>query len=178
MTSQSCGKLQLCRWLATPAWLVYVLAARRPLATAAGLALAAAWFGSAAQPPRAPPRGLVVSSQVEPVGADAAAPHGELVVSVKFTNESAHVVDGVHVTSAVPAGASYVPDSASGPGAEVLFSIDGGRTFGRPDELSLTEADGGVRAAAAAEYTHVRWILRAPLDAGASGVARFRAVRR
>jgi hypothetical protein len=60
----------------------------------------------------------------------------------------------------------------------VLFSVDDGRTFGRPDELTFVAPDGGARGAAAADYTHVRWILRAPLDAGATGIARFRAVPR
>jgi hypothetical protein len=60
----------------------------------------------------------------------------------------------------------------------VLFSVDDGRSFGRPEELTLADADGTLRAAAPADYTHVRWVLRAPLDAGAAGVARFRAVPR
>ncbi|HUQ52538.1 MAG TPA: hypothetical protein VM692_09970, partial [Gammaproteobacteria bacterium] len=63
-------------------------------------------------------------------------------------------------------------------GSEALFSIDNGRTFGRPEELTVPTANGGTRPADAADYTHVRWILSAPLDVGASGVARFRAVPR
>jgi hypothetical protein len=30
----------------------------------------------------------------------------------------------------------------------------------------------------AADYTHVRWVLDAPLDAGATGIGRFLAVPR
>lgn len=102
----------------------------------------------------------------------------QLIVSVKFTNTSAAVVDSVRITSPVPADVQFVPGSASGPGSEVLFSVDNGRTFGRPDELTVAGANGGARAASAADYTHVRWVLHAPLDAGATGVARFRAVPR
>lgn len=102
----------------------------------------------------------------------------EIVVSVRFTNAAEHVVDSIRLTSPVPAGTRYVPQSASGPGTEVLFSIDGGRTFGRPGELMLPGVDGSTGVADPALYTHVRWILRAPLDAGASGLARFRAVPR
>lgn len=107
----------------------------------------------------------------------ASVPESEFIVSVRFTNATAHVVDGVRITTAVPPGTVYVPNSANGPGADVLFSVDGGRTFGRPDELVATAADGAAHAAEAAAYTHVRWVLRAPLDAGASGVARFRVLR-
>ena len=111
--------------------------------------------------------------------ADTAASHAdELIVSVRFTNVSDHVVDSIRITSPVPADVQYVPHSASGPGSEVLFSVDDGRRVGRPEELTFTAADGTVRGADAADYTHVRWILRAPLDAGAAGVARFRAVPR
>ena len=102
----------------------------------------------------------------------------QLVVSVKFTNATAHVIDSIRITAPVPPDAAYVPKSASGPGSEVLFSVDGGRTFGRPGELVLVGADGSAREAGAAEYTHIRFLLRAPLDAGATGIARFRAVPR
>jgi hypothetical protein len=100
------------------------------------------------------------------------------MVSVKFANSGESVVDAVRITAPVPADVQYVPGSASGPGSEVLFSVDNGRTFARPRELKLPVADGGTRVADAAEYTHVRWVLHAPLDAGATGVARFRAVPR
>jgi hypothetical protein len=84
----------------------------------------------------------------------------------------------LRITSPVPADLRYVHGSASGPGSAVLFSVDNGRTFGRPDELTLALPDGGTRLADAADYTHVRWILEAPLAAGAAGVARYRAVPR
>jgi len=147
---------------------------------------------TAQETPGVPP-GLVVSSTVErivaPPAGDAAAsvriasgtdmPHADqLIVTVRFTNTHDDVVDSVRITSPVPADMQYVPHSASGPGSEVLFSVDTGGTFGRPGELTLTAHDGGVRGADAPEYTHVRWVLRSPLDAGATGIARFRAVPR
>ena len=136
---------------------------------------------------------LIVSSELERLVASAAADGGaslevttgtvashadQLIYSVKFTNASEHVLDAVRVTSPVPADVKYVADSASGPGSRILFSVDNGRTFGRPDELQLVGADNVARVADAADYTHVRWVLDAPLDAGATGIARFRAVPR
>jgi uncharacterized repeat protein (TIGR01451 family) len=121
--------------------------------------------------PRAPGN-FTVARTLERIGAD------ELIVTVRFTNEGSDVVDSIRITSPVPADVKYVPGSASGPGSEVLFSVDDGRSFGRPDELTFVAPDGAVRGADAAEYTHVRWVLRAPLDAGATGIARFRAVAR
>lgn len=113
-----------------------------------------------------------LATDTAPVHAD------QLVVSVRFKNSSGHILDSIRITSPIPADLSYVSDSASGPGADVLFSVDNGRSFGRPEELTLQATDGGVRTADSADYTHVRWVLRASLDAGASGVARFRAVPR
>jgi hypothetical protein len=153
----------------------------------------AAALAVAAQGAARAPRDLLVSSQLERIRGSAAgdpedsapdateasaSPADELIVSVGFANSSDHVLDAIRITIPIPADLSYVSDSASGPGADVLYSIDGGRSFGRPEELTMQAPDGGVRGAQPADYTHVRWVLRAPLDAGASGVARFRAVPR
>ena len=148
--------------------------------------MALSWCtASTAQETTDTPGGLVVSSTLErivaaPAGeAAASVPHpDQLIVTVRFTNAGDDVVDSIRITSPVPADVQYVPHSASGPGSELLFSVDNGRSFGRPDELTLAAPDGGVRDADASDYTHVRWVLRAPLDAGATGIARFRAVPR
>lgn len=152
----------------------------------AALLVCAAGAAAAAQP-------VVVSSTLERIvaapgeggpaavqitSATVASHADQLIVSVKFANTGDAVVDSVRITSPVPADVQFVPGSASGPGSEVLFSVDNGRTFGRPEELRVAGPNGGARAASAADYTHVRWVLDAPLDAGATGVARFRAVPR
>jgi hypothetical protein len=157
------------------------------------LGACAAALGVTAQGVARAARDLLVSSRLERIDPAAAgdaqetieaaagestSQADELIVSVHFANSSNHVLDGIRITSPVPADLSYVADSASGPGADVLYSVDGGRSFGRPQELTTQAPDGAVRGAEPADYTHVRWVLRASLDAGASGVARFRAVPR
>ena len=159
----------------------------------ASLLVGVASVAVAAQPTVDSSPDLIVSSSLErvvAVSADGGAPEvqiasatvashaDQLIVSVRFTNVGGSVVDTVRITTPIPADVKYVAGSASGPGSEVLFSVDSGRTFGRPEELTLPAPNGGTRAADAADYTHVRWILQAPLDAGATGVARFRAVPR
>ena len=192
-----CGKLQLWRGLGVKAPARGCASARRAARLASGLV--AALFASAggtgvpAQESARAPRDLIVSSTLERIVAapqgdvatpvriasDTVASHADqLVVSVRFANATEHVLDSIRITSPVPADVQYVPQSASGPGSEVLFSVDNGRSFGRPAELAVPAADGGLRSADAADYTHVRWVLRAPLDAGATGIARFRAVPR
>ena len=158
-----------------------------------GALLAAVALAVAAQTPESSRGGLQVSSTLEHIapkiaeGGDAvldvaartvASQADELVLSVEFTNTSEQVIDAVRITSPVPADVRYVAESASGPGSAALFSVDQGRTFARPEELTVVGADGVARAADAAQYTHVRFVLDAPLDAGATGIARFRAVPR
>jgi uncharacterized repeat protein (TIGR01451 family) len=157
------------------------------------LSIGCAASGAAQQGVPVPSDGVIVSSVLERVVANPAAEDGlplevaagtvashadQLIVSVQFTNTSSHVVDAVRVTSPVPPDVTYVAGSATGPGSQVLYSVDQGRTFGQPGELKVAGADGTLRAATAVDYTHVRWILDAALDVGASGTVRFRAVPR
>jgi hypothetical protein len=137
--------------------------------------------------------GLVMSSTLERIvaapGSDGAAgvaivpgtvaSHADqLIVSVRFSNTSGQSIDSIRITSPVPADVQYVPQSAAAPGGDVVFSIDNGMRFAPPNELTVVAPNGTRRSADPAEYTHVRWVLRAPLDAGATGIARFRAVPR
>jgi len=70
----------------------------------------------------------------------------------------------------------YVADSAVGAGAQVSYSIDGGRSFARPEELFVTGADAERRPATADDYTHIRWQLKHILKGNSVAFARFRAV--
>jgi uncharacterized repeat protein (TIGR01451 family) len=103
---------------------------------------------------------------------------GQFVLTLRFTNTTGATVDGVRITSAIPAGLRYVAGSATGPGGLVLFSVDGGRTFGTELELAVR---GGAPESGGADqtvYTHVRWVLAAPLEVGATGFVRLRALAR
>ena len=143
---------------------------------------------------QAPPGGglelqIVVETVVEITGADgqpstelvpvAVSLRGdEVVCTVTFTNVDAQMVENIRITNPIPPEMRYLAGTAFGPGSEVLYSVDGGRTYGLPSELFLTAGDGSRRAAEAGDYTHIRWVLKSPLDAGAKGFARFRAVVR
>ncbi len=102
----------------------------------------------------------------------------QFVLTLRFTNTTGATVDGVRITSAIPSGLSYVAGSATGPGGLVLFSVDGGRTFGTEQELSARGAAPESGGAGQNAYTHVRWVLEAPLELGATGFVRLRALAR
>lgn len=100
----------------------------------------------------------------------------EVFFTLSVRNGSPVVAPDVTVTWPVPANTIYVPHSASGPAAQVDYSVDGGRTFGRGAQLRVADGTGGMRPATERDYTHVRWRLRYPLAPSAVALLRFRAV--
>jgi uncharacterized repeat protein (TIGR01451 family) len=97
--------------------------------------------------------------------------------TLRITNQTTVPLRNVAVVQPVPANTTYLADSASGPGADVAFSVDGGQTFGPADSLMI-EVEGAKQLAQASQYTHIRWQLRNPLAPGAVALARFRATFR
>jgi hypothetical protein len=63
-----------------------------------------------------------------------------------------------------------------GPGAEVSYSVDGGRSFERAEYLTVQGPDGRLRPAVAADYTDIRWQLKNSLKANSVAFVRFRAL--
>ena len=68
-------------------------------------------------------------------------------------------VDG-SIVDPVPKGLRYVPDSATGEGMKITYSVDGGNTY----QLSLT-----------GEVTHIKWDVIDPIYAGETVEASFKA---
>jgi hypothetical protein len=80
------------------------------------------------------------------------------------------------VTQPVPEHMAYVADSATGPGAEITYSADGGTTFDRPEGLKALGPDGKMHVVKARDYTHIRWQFKIVLKSKSVAYARFRAV--
>jgi uncharacterized repeat protein (TIGR01451 family) len=95
--------------------------------------------------------------------------------TVRITNQTTVPLRNVAVVQPVPANTAYIADSASGPGADVSFSVDGGHTFGPPEALTIDVEGSAKQLAQAEKYTHIRWQLRNALAPGATALARFRA---
>lgn len=94
-----------------------------------------------------------------------------------YTNQGDEAATDAHIDDPIPKGTAYLANTASGEGAQVTFSTDGGRTFAPAVKLTreLRLPSGAVerRVAAPAEYTHVRWTL-SQLAPGATGTVAFR----
>jgi len=113
---------------------------------------------------------------VKLIPADRVVPGDRVIYTLEVHNAGATTVDTPIVTHPVPEHMLYVADTAVGPGAEVSFSIDGGRNFDRAENLQVRGADGQMRPALAADYTDIRWQLKNSLKANSTAFVRFRAL--
>ena len=165
-------------------------AAARLAACLATLALAragAAQPPAADQPPAAPlsittsaeierKRSVDGRSVVELVPANRVVAGDLVIYTLEVRNVSGALVALPQFTVPIPEHMRYVADSAAGPGADISYSVDGGRRFDKPQNLDVTGADGRLRRALPGDYTHIRWVLKHGLKPNSVAFARFRAV--
>lgn len=100
---------------------------------------------------------------------------GEIAIYTNsFTNGGKQQAEKVVINNPVPANTEFLAGSATEAGFNLVFSVDKGKTFGKPSELTLPDGKGGQRPAEPKEYTNLRWTMQAPLQPGATGVVEFR----
>jgi uncharacterized repeat protein (TIGR01451 family) len=110
------------------------------------------------------------------VPADRVVPGDEVFYTLEIRNTGSTPLPPPTVDFAIPEHMRYIANSAVGAGADVSYSVDGGHTFDRPENLIVVAGGGDPRLATAADYTHIRWHLKHALQAKAMALARFRAV--
>jgi uncharacterized repeat protein (TIGR01451 family) len=108
------------------------------------------------------------------VPADKVVPGDRLIYTLEVRNKSAATLRTPIVTYPIPAHMWYVADTAVGPAAEITYSVDGGRSFDTPENLTVRNSEGQSRAAVAADYTHIRWQLKNSLQGNSVAFLRFR----
>ncbi len=101
-------------------------------------------------------------------------PGNHVIYTITAHNQCSKPVDKVVVNNPVPEHLSYVADSATGPGTEISYSVDG-RVFGKPGALMVKEADGSQRPARDEDIRNIRWVFTGALAPGQSSAVRFRA---
>ena len=110
------------------------------------------------------------------VPADRVVPGDEVFYTLEIRNTGSRPLPPPTVDFAIPEHMRYIANSAVGAGAEVSYSVDGGYTYDRPENLSVVPVGGDPRLATAADYTHIRWRLKHALKPKAMALARFRAI--
>ncbi len=108
------------------------------------------------------------------VPADKVVPGVEVTWTVTAVNNCKQPSEKITINNPVPAHMTYVSNSATGPGSDITFSVDG-KTFAAPGQLTVQD-NGAPRAARGEEFRHIRWSFKDSLQPGATAMARFRAV--
>ena len=94
-----------------------------------------------------------------------------------YSNKGDEPATNAVIEDPIPTGTTLLANTASGAGAEITFSIDGGKTFAPPVTLTydvkLPSGASERRVALPSEYTNVRWTI-ARIAPGASGKVMFR----
>lgn len=114
---------------------------------------------------------------VKRVKADKSAPGETLVFTLSYRNTGDEKAVDVKLDNPLPNGTRYVADSATGANTQISYSVDGGRTFAKPDQLSLEKVSAGKKEkvrAQAADYTTIRWVI-SEIQPGQGGQVSFRA---
>jgi uncharacterized repeat protein (TIGR01451 family) len=106
---------------------------------------------------------------------DKAIPGTEVIYTTTFENIIKKSVGNIVIDNPIPNDSEYKAGSAFGKDCDILFSVDGGKTFGHAEELKIKDADGKERTPLAKEYTNLRWTYKGQLAAGKSGEVGFRA---
>jgi len=86
-----------------------------------------------------------------------------LYFTLRIANEGDELATNVVVDNPIPEETHYLEGTAGGAKSEVLFSIDDGQSFSRPEDLvyEFTRFNGEKerRKAKADMYTNVRWVV-------------------
>jgi uncharacterized repeat protein (TIGR01451 family) len=122
------------------------------------------------------PASAVGRAPVELVPADKVVPGDRVIYTLEVRNGAETALDAPSFSYPIPEHMRYIADSAVGPGAAVSYSVDGGHTFARTEDLKVKGPDGKLRAAVAADYTDIHWQLKNRLKANSVAFVRFRTV--
>ncbi|MES2917066.1 MAG: hypothetical protein V4729_00450 [Pseudomonadota bacterium] len=114
---------------------------------------------------------------VKRVKADKSAPGETLIFTLTYKNAGDEKAVDVKLDNPVPNGTRYVVNSATGANTQISYSVDGGKTFARPEQLTVERTTAGKKEkvrAQAVDYTTIRWVI-AEIAPGQSGLVSFRA---
>lgn len=118
--------------------------------------------------------GKTVKKRVE---AKEVAPGKEVLYSVTYKNQGDQPATQVELKNHIPENTVYVLESAWGEGADIQFSIDGGKTYKKPSLLyyEVKGENGKIeqKKVSPEKYTDVMWIIKS-IPPGKTGNVGFR----
>ena len=102
-------------------------------------------------------------------------PGEQVRYSLSFFNEGDNPADKVSLVMPIPAEMIYVEGSVAGTVSEISFSADAGQTYVPRAALQVADGD-TMRAALAADITHIKWDLTNPVAPTETGSISYEAV--
>jgi uncharacterized repeat protein (TIGR01451 family) len=105
-----------------------------------------------------------------------ALPKDEMVYITTFGNVGTQPATNIEIINPVPNNSLYKDGSAFGSGTQIMFSVDGGKSYGQPQALRVRSADGQMLPATAKDYTHIRWVFTNQLQPGQESNVTFRTI--
>lgn len=90
---------------------------------------------------------------------------GEIVqYSTYFTNVSKKAADNINITNPIPEHTVYLANTASGANCNIVYSVDSGKNWAKPEQLKVRGNDGKMYPAKPSDYTHIRWEYQGDLQ--------------
>ena len=106
---------------------------------------------------------------------DSIVPGDRILYTTRVQNNSAQASDNITITNPIPPQVSYLAGTAQGDNCDIVYSVDGGGSWGKPRQLKVRMTDGQWRMAQASEYTHIRWQYQSALAAQQSSEISYQA---
>lgn len=83
--------------------------------------------------------------------------------TLTYTNEGDQVAKNIEVKNKIPKDTTYMLDSAWGKGADIQFSIDGGKTYKKPSllfyEVKDEKGNTAKKTVTPEKYTDILWVI-------------------
>jgi len=113
--------------------------------------------------------------KVKRVPATRVVPGTEVIYTISAKNTGNKAAENISVKDPIPENMAYVDGSAFGAGTAITFSVDGGKTYDKPEKLTVKNTTGKPRRATADDYTHIRWTFQFKLKPGQVAPVWFKA---
>lgn len=101
---------------------------------------------------------------------------GELVqYNTFYENIGNEAADNINIVNPIPKHLVYLPNSAQGKNTQIMFSVDGGKNYGKAGTLKVRGSDGKLYPAKPSNYTHIKWQYLGSLAPKTKQAVAFRA---
>jgi len=107
---------------------------------------------------------VIVNKEKKMIAADAVASGDVIFYTMSYVNSGDESAIDAVLDDPIPKGTVYLPGSAFGKDADITFSIDDGKNFKKPSQLTYEVKINGKmekRTAYPEQYTNIRWQVSA-----------------